>query len=248
MRKLGLYILFLVIYGVILTIAKYVSFIFDDETRARILRFRTTIIILSFALMMSIYVWKTLSPLFDSDMSSTTDYSSYSSEAIYKKWHSLKLNQKVWRTILFTPLFLGNCSYTTFSFLLATDPYKLAIVFFFCFALIVLLFTGLVLMKLITLLGTLSGCLSERTVQKYKRMRHVSVVVFAVFVGCFGYLNSLSLPQIKEVTIPVKDLPKKLDGLTITLIPDIHIGPTVGRTRLERVINIVNYLQSGNMI
>ena len=247
LRKLGLYFLFFVLYGVILTITKYVSFMFDHETRARILRFRTTIIIWSFSLMMSIYVWTSLSSLFDSDMISTAQTSSISSGTVYKKWHALRTNEKVWRTILFVVLFFGNCSYSTFSFFLSnTDPYKLAIAFFFCFAVIVLLFSGLVLMKFITLLGSISGCISERTVQKSKRIRHISVVIFAVFVACVGYINSLSLPQIKEVTIPVKDLPKKLDGLTITLIPDIHIGPTVGRTRLERVINIVNYLQSGN--
>ena len=247
MRKLGLYVLFFVLYGVILTIAKYISILFDYETRARILRFRTTMIIWSFALMMSVYIWIALSPLFDSDISSRTETNLYNFEAIYKKWESLKFNEKVWRTILLAILFLGNCSYTTFSFFLSSDPYKVAIVFFISFALIVLLFTGLVLMKLFTLLGTLSGCLSERTAQKYKRLRHVCVLIFAVFITCVGYYNSLSLPELKEVKIPVKDLPKKLNGLSITLIPDIHLGPTVGRTRLERVVNIVNYLQSGKV-
>lgn len=246
MRKLAIYIFFVSLYALVMMLLKYISFLFDHETRARILRFRTTIFIWTFSVAISVYVWTNLSSLFDSDIFTKADQRQYSFDAVSKKWISLKLNEKVWRTVLLTILVLGNCSYSSFSFFLSSDPYTIVIIFFLSFALTILLFSGLVLMKLFTLLGTFFGCFSERIIKKYKRIQLVIVVIFAAFVSSVGYYNSLSLPQIKKLTIPVKDLPEKLNGLTITFIPDIHIGPTVGRTRLEQVINMVNYLQSGN--
>lgn len=47
-------------------------------------------------------------------------------------------------------------------------------------------------------------------------------------------------PEIKTVTIYIRDLPASLDGLRIALLSDFHIGPTVGRTRVEHVANLVN--------
>ena len=226
-----------------MTFMKYISVLFSFETRRRILRFRTTLMIQSVALVMSIYIWRNLSTMFDRESSSKPDNTFNNFHAVIRRWNTLEVGSKFWRCILFGILFLSHCSYTTYIFFLSTDPYKIAIVFFIAFAITVQLFTGLVLMKLFTLIFKIFG-LKERYYLRH-RVRQFIVLIYAFSISSAGYYNSLSLPEIKEVTIPVKDLPAKLNGLTITFIPDIHIGPTVGRTRLEQVVNMVNYIQSG---
>ena len=242
-RKLGIFFLIFMAYLFILTFMKYISALFSYETRGRILRFRTTVMIQSVSLVMSIYIWRNLSTMFDRESSSKPDNTFSSIHAVIRSWNTLGTGSKFWRCILFGILFLCHCSYSTFVFFLSTDPYKIAIVFFIAFAITVQLFTGLVLTKLFTLIFKLFG-FKERYFLRH-RVRQFIVLIYAFSISSAGYYNSLSLPEIKEVTVPVKDLPAKLNGLTITFIPDIHIGPTVGRTRLERIINMVNYIQSG---
>ena len=247
MRKFGIFIMIFIVFSLTMVLAKYISLLFGHETRSRILRFRTTIMIESVALMMSIYIWVNLSTLFDKEIVSKPDSSLNSFNAVIRKWNSLQTVEKIWRLILLGILLLSHCSYSTFVFFLSPEPYKIAIIFFIAFAITVQLFTGLVLMKLFTLIAKRLG-IKERGIQKYTRTKLFIVVIYALLMSSTGYYNSLSLPEIKEVTVPIKDLPAKLNGLTITFIPDIHIGPTVGRTRLERIVNMVNYLQSGNLI
>ena len=48
--------------------------------------------------------------------------------------------------------------------------------------------------------------------------------------------------RVKRVEVPLKKLPKALDGLSIVLLSDIHVGPVIGRAFVERVVAMVNDL------
>jgi uncharacterized protein len=48
--------------------------------------------------------------------------------------------------------------------------------------------------------------------------------------------------RVKHIEVPLKKLPKALDGLSIVQLTDIHIGPVIGRGFVERVVAIVNDL------
>lgn len=49
-------------------------------------------------------------------------------------------------------------------------------------------------------------------------------------------------PVLERRRIPIRNLPAGMDGLRIVQISDIHIGPTLGRSFLERVVARVNAL------
>jgi uncharacterized protein len=49
--------------------------------------------------------------------------------------------------------------------------------------------------------------------------------------------------QVKRVDIPLKNLPLALEGTTIVQLTDVHVGPTIGRTFIEQVVNQVNALK-----
>ena len=49
---------------------------------------------------------------------------------------------------------------------------------------------------------------------------------------------------VKRVSIPVAGLPAGADGLTIVQLSDIHVGPTIKRPYVERIVRAVNALDA----
>ena len=48
--------------------------------------------------------------------------------------------------------------------------------------------------------------------------------------------------NVKHVEVPLPKLPKELDGTTIVQLSDVHVGPTIGRDFIERLVSTVNGL------
>jgi hypothetical protein len=55
----------------------------------------------------------------------------------------------------------------------------------------------------------------------------------------FGFLEASSSPKIKEVNVPIENLPSELNGLKIAQISDLHIGPTIRRDYVADVVKKV---------
>jgi predicted MPP superfamily phosphohydrolase len=70
-------------------------------------------------------------------------------------------------------------------------------------------------------------------------------IICALSMTTYGYYKINQPPVIKNVSIPIKDLGSSLDGFTITLLSDIHLGPTVGKKQLETAVHMSNNLESG---
>ncbi len=51
-------------------------------------------------------------------------------------------------------------------------------------------------------------------------------------------------PRLVEVSIPVQNLPEALHGFSIAQISDIHVGPTIKRGFVERIVGRVNNLKA----
>lgn len=72
----------------------------------------------------------------------------------------------------------------------------------------------------------------------------IAVPALALLLTALGLFNARRQPQVVEVDIPLPNLPDALHGLTITQISDIHVGPTIKRGYLERIVDRVNSLES----
>jgi predicted MPP superfamily phosphohydrolase len=70
------------------------------------------------------------------------------------------------------------------------------------------------------------------------------VPMIALFLTAIGCFNARRQPQVVEVDIPLPDLPDALHGLTITQISDIHVGPTIKRGYVDRIVDQVNAIDS----
>jgi len=70
------------------------------------------------------------------------------------------------------------------------------------------------------------------------------VPLLALCATAIGLFNARRSPAVVEVDVHLRDLPVGLRGFTITQISDIHVGPTIKRGFLERIVDQVNRLES----
>lgn len=77
----------------------------------------------------------------------------------------------------------------------------------------------------------------------YKTASAWSIKIEAgVILGVFliGLAQALKGPQVKYVKVPIKSLPKAFEGFRIVQISDLHIGPTIRSSYVQKVVKTVN--------
>ena len=67
------------------------------------------------------------------------------------------------------------------------------------------------------------------------------VALVGAGVGTLGTLAAYR-PELKRITVPLAKLPAAMSGLKIVQLSDIHIGPTIGKEHLARLVATVNAL------
>lgn len=72
----------------------------------------------------------------------------------------------------------------------------------------------------------------------------LGVLAAAVLVTAIGFVGARRTAAVKRVSIPIAGLPAALDGLTIVQLSDIHVGPTIKRPYIERIVRAVNALDA----
>ena len=72
----------------------------------------------------------------------------------------------------------------------------------------------------------------------------LAVPLLALLFTAIGFANARRTAKIVSVDIALAGLPAALEGLTITQISDVHVGPTIGRAYVERIVDAVNALGS----
>ena len=68
------------------------------------------------------------------------------------------------------------------------------------------------------------------------------VPLLALAVTFLGFLNARRTPAIVRVDVPIAGLPAALHGFTLAQISDVHVGPTIKRAYLARIVAKVNTL------
>ena len=66
----------------------------------------------------------------------------------------------------------------------------------------------------------------------------------AASAGALALVEALRRVRVVDVTIPLRRLPRALDGFTIVQLSDIHVGPTIGRGFIEGLVERVNALSA----
>lgn len=78
-------------------------------------------------------------------------------------------------------------------------------------------------------------------------MLHRGIAFFAaVILVAGGLYTAMSAPSIVNVDVPIENLSDAHQGLKIALITDVHIGPSVGRSRVQHIVGLTNELNPGS--
>jgi len=68
----------------------------------------------------------------------------------------------------------------------------------------------------------------------------------SALIGGTAVLSALTLGRrvvVRRVSVPLGKLPRELDGTTIVQLSDVHVGPTIGKRFLNRIVDRVNALK-----
>ena len=72
----------------------------------------------------------------------------------------------------------------------------------------------------------------------------VAVPALAALATIVGFIDATRRPRVVNVEVPLPALPPALTGFTIAQISDVHLGATIKRDFLRRVVDIVNGLEA----
>ncbi|HET9651405.1 MAG TPA: metallophosphoesterase [Usitatibacter sp.] len=71
-----------------------------------------------------------------------------------------------------------------------------------------------------------------------------AVMALAPLITASGFLVARRVGRVRHVEIPIRGLAEALHGFTIAQISDIHVGPTIKRDFVERIVERVNRMGS----
>lgn len=75
------------------------------------------------------------------------------------------------------------------------------------------------------------------------RLSALAVPALTVLATLWGLLRALGRPRVVHVKVPLPDLATDLQGLTIVQLSDVHVGATIRRAYVQRVVDRVNALR-----
>ncbi len=80
--------------------------------------------------------------------------------------------------------------------------------------------------------------------EKKRHMFYSGALMAAVLLTGKSIANAIRIPDVKRVTIPIAGLPQSLEGLSVVQITDVHIGPTIGLSYVQSVVDKINTLNA----
>lgn len=124
------------------------------------------------------------------------------------------------------------------------EPHWISLVSYSSLGLLILLTTTTAISDLLTWIFGIFNLSSRSSPSRtqYARFQIVAILITSITLAVVALQNGLKEPLVKKINIPLKNLPAEFNGFTIVQLPDLHVGPTVGRTMLDRVVKTTNQL------
>ena len=69
------------------------------------------------------------------------------------------------------------------------------------------------------------------------------VAALALLATLVGFANARRRPSVREVRVPIAGLPDAWHGFAVVQISDLHVGPTIKRPFVQRVVDAANALK-----
>jgi predicted MPP superfamily phosphohydrolase len=78
--------------------------------------------------------------------------------------------------------------------------------------------------------------------ESWARISAAAVLGLTPLITAVGFFMARRVAPVVRVDVPLADLPAGLEGFTIAQISDIHVGPTIKRGFVEKIVERVNRL------
>lgn len=155
---------------------------------------------------------------------------------------------QLWKMAVVTFLALAHSSFFTMLFLVAEEPYVFSLAAYSCLGAYIIMVFFLCTLSGMEQAYQLLAWHSGRAVGSLDKTRKLALrpalaVAVTAVLSIAGLLNAAQPPVVKTVEVPIRQLPPSMDNLKIVLLSDIHLGPTVGRTKMEMFVRMVNTLE-----
>lgn len=195
-----------------------------------LLRLQLALFVNSLMLIGSLYIWRgTVSNLSHSVASESACF-------------------QLWKAAVVTFLALAHSSFFTMLFLVAEEPYLFSLAAYSCLGAYIIMLFFLCTLSGMEQAYQLLAWRSGRVVGSLDKTRKLTLrpalaVAVTAVLSIAGLLNAAQPPLVKTVAVPIHQLPPSMDNLKVVLLSDIHLGPTVGRTKMEMFVKMVNQLK-----
>lgn len=155
---------------------------------------------------------------------------------------------QLWKLTVMAFLGLTHSSFFTMLFLVAEEPHPLSLAAYSCLGAYVFMLFFLVIFSGVEQAYQLLAWHCGRVQSSPDKMRRLALrpvltVTFTAVLSVVGLLNAAQPPAVRTVEVPMPSLPASMNNLKVVLLSDIHLGPTVGRTKMEMFVRMVNTLQ-----
>ncbi len=77
-----------------------------------------------------------------------------------------------------------------------------------------------------------------------QRATAIAVPLLATATSVIGFFNARRTAPVKRVDVPIRGLPAAFHGFTIAQLSDLHVGPTIRRGYIQRIVDRVNKLEA----
>ena len=153
------------------------------------------------------------------------------------------------KALLLLFLLFIHASWLFYNVLLGDDPHWLALVVFVSCAIyvhaLIFMFIAMVVEGLAFVLRVRRESTGVRRLLVDKNLHTLFALGLAVLLTTAGLVVTTQPPIVRDVSVRIKNLPDELQGFKIALLTDLHIGPTVGRWRVQRIVDITSMLKPG---
>lgn len=79
---------------------------------------------------------------------------------------------------------------------------------------------------------------------RFRERSALIALLLTAVLTMLGFINARRVAAVLKVDIPIAGLPQALHGFTIVQITDVHVGPTIKRGYLQRIVDVVNGLKA----
>ncbi len=97
-------------------------------------------------------------------------------------------------------------------------------------------------------LAIASFVLPAADLDEWSRISSIAVMAATAVITVAGFFMARRVAPVVKVDVPVKDLPEAFEGFTIAQISDIHVGPTIKRPFVEKMVARVNWRLNADVI